>query len=168
MVLKLLPVQVEIDLITEATSSIITPEVVKSFAQAAGDFTNVAPFCLLTARASFIRLVMLFTRRVRFGIYETIVGTTADDFLSSYSFAQRLQTLSCSSLDLSLAQRERCDSSLRTPDPSSSFITPLNQTDYDENLCRAVACEMLARRIIHSLPADKLQSVMRLVLHLLT
>ena len=32
--------------------------------------------------------------------------------------------------------------------------------DYDENLCRAMACEVLARRIIHALPVEHLPSVM--------
>lgn len=36
----------------------------------------------------------------------------------------------------------------------------LNPPDYDESLCRATACEVLARRIIHTLPADRLESVM--------
>lgn len=33
-------------------------------------------------------------------------------------------------------------------------------TDYDENVCRALACEVLARRIVHSLPMETLQTVM--------
>jgi hypothetical protein len=57
MVFKLIPVQVSLDLITEPTSSILTPVVILAFAEAAGDFTNVSPFCLLTARSSFIRFV---------------------------------------------------------------------------------------------------------------
>lgn len=35
-----------------------------------------------------------------------------------------------------------------------------NPADYDENLCRATAAEVLARRIVHNLPIDKLESVM--------
>lgn len=36
----------------------------------------------------------------------------------------------------------------------------LNPPDYDESICRATACEVLARRIIHNLPPDRLESVM--------
>ena len=36
----------------------------------------------------------------------------------------------------------------------------LNPPDYDESLCRATACEVLARRIIHTIPPDRLESVM--------
>jgi hypothetical protein len=39
----------------------------------------------------------------------------------------------------------------------------LQPTDYDEHMCRAIACEILAMRIIHTLPSDKLQSVMSCV-----
>jgi hypothetical protein len=35
-----------------------------------------------------------------------------------------------------------------------------NPADYDENLCRATACEVLARRIVHTIPQDRLESVM--------
>lgn len=36
----------------------------------------------------------------------------------------------------------------------------LNPPDYDESLCRATACEVLARRIVHIVPTDRLESVM--------
>lgn len=36
----------------------------------------------------------------------------------------------------------------------------INGPDYDECLCRATACEVLARRIIHNLPPDRLENVM--------
>lgn len=35
-----------------------------------------------------------------------------------------------------------------------------NPADYDENLCRATACEVLARRLVHNLPGGRLESVM--------
>lgn len=35
-----------------------------------------------------------------------------------------------------------------------------NPTDYGENRCRAAACEMLARRLVHRVPPNRLQSVM--------
>jgi len=41
---KLLPVEVEISNISDATSSIITPEVIKAFADAGGDFAEAIPF----------------------------------------------------------------------------------------------------------------------------
>jgi hypothetical protein len=41
---KLLPVQVEISDISDATSSIITPEVIEAFANCGGDFGEAVPF----------------------------------------------------------------------------------------------------------------------------
>ncbi|KAG8952607.1 hypothetical protein FRC04_003968 [Tulasnella sp. 424] len=35
-----------------------------------------------------------------------------------------------------------------------------NPSDYDENLARAVACEVLARRIVHSMPEERIYAVM--------
>ena len=35
-----------------------------------------------------------------------------------------------------------------------------NPADYDENVCRATACEALARRIVHNLPSGRLEAVM--------
>ena len=35
-----------------------------------------------------------------------------------------------------------------------------NPPDFDESVCRATACEVLARRIVHNLPVDRLESVM--------
>ncbi|KAI5124740.1 hypothetical protein M0805_005375 [Coniferiporia weirii] len=35
-----------------------------------------------------------------------------------------------------------------------------NPADYDENYCRAIACEVLARRIVHGAPSDRLTSIM--------
>lgn len=44
----------------------------------------------------------------------------------------------------------------------ATFITDgyNSPADYDESMCRAVACEVLARRIVHNLPTDRLESVM--------
>jgi hypothetical protein len=36
----------------------------------------------------------------------------------------------------------------------------LNPPDYGESVCRATACEVLARRIVHTLDPDRLESVM--------
>ncbi|WWC60249.1 uncharacterized protein I303_102815 [Kwoniella dejecticola CBS 10117] len=94
LILKLLPVEVELSQISDATSSIITPEVIAAFARAGGDFGEAVPFCLLRAKATFMK--------------------------EAYA----------------------------------------NPADYDENLCRAVAAECLARRIVHNLPVDRLESVM--------
>jgi hypothetical protein len=41
---KLLPVEVELSAITDATSSIITPEVIETFAKCGGDFGEAVPF----------------------------------------------------------------------------------------------------------------------------
>ncbi|WWC97015.1 hypothetical protein V866_003892 [Kwoniella sp. B9012] len=94
LILKLLPVEVELSQISDATSSIITPEVIEAFAKAGGDFGESVPFCLLRAKATFMK--------------------------EAYA----------------------------------------NPADYDENLCRATAAECLARRIVHNLPVDRLESVM--------
>lgn len=53
LVLRLLPLTVEDDDITAANGSILTPEAVKSFALAGGDFSDAVPYCLLVARQSF-------------------------------------------------------------------------------------------------------------------
>ncbi|WVO13318.1 hypothetical protein L204_100932 [Cryptococcus depauperatus] len=94
MILKLLPVEVEMSQITDATSSVITPEVIESFARSGGDFGEVVPFALLRVKAIF----------------------TAE----AYS----------------------------------------NPADWGESLCRGTAAEVLARRIVHTLPIDRLESVM--------
>lgn len=44
MATRLLPVEVEVNTITDATSSIITPEVVRAFRKAGGDFEEAVPF----------------------------------------------------------------------------------------------------------------------------
>ncbi|WVF67133.1 hypothetical protein IAT40_001878 [Kwoniella sp. CBS 6097] len=94
LILRLLPVEVELSQISDATSSIITPEVIESFAKAGGDFGEAVPFCLLRAKATFMK--------------------------EAYA----------------------------------------NPADYDENLCRGTAAEVLARRIVHNLAVDRLESVM--------
>ncbi|WRT65647.1 uncharacterized protein IL334_002592 [Kwoniella shivajii] len=94
LILRLLPVEVEVSDISDATSSIITPEVIEAFGQCGGDFGECIPFCLLRAKATFMK--------------------------EAYA----------------------------------------NPADYDENLCRATAAECLARRIVHNLPVDRLESVM--------
>ncbi|KIR69162.1 calcium activated cation channel [Cryptococcus bacillisporus CA1873] len=94
MIIKLLPVEVGLSQITDATSSVITPEVISSFAKSGGDFGKAVPFALLRVKAIF------------------------------------------------MAEAHN------------------NPADYDENLCRATAAEVLARRIVHNLPIDKLESIM--------
>ncbi|BEJ15939.1 hypothetical protein CspHIS471_0505440 [Cutaneotrichosporon sp. HIS471] len=91
---RLLPIQVELEDITSPTSGIVTPEVVKAFYEAGGDFKEAVPFCLLRARQMFIK-----------------EGN-------------------------------------------------LNQADYEENMCRATACEMIARRITHMVSRHRLPSIM--------
>jgi hypothetical protein len=36
----------------------------------------------------------------------------------------------------------------------------INPPDWDESVCRAIACEVLARRIVHTFSDDRLDSVM--------
>lgn len=92
MILKLLPVEVDPEAITESTSSIITPAVIEAFAKCGGDFASAVPWSLLKSRASF-----------------------------------RKEALN-------------------------------NPADYDECMCRSIACEVLARRIVHNLSMDQLES----------
>ncbi|EJD53958.1 calcium activated cation channel [Auricularia subglabra TFB-10046 SS5] len=91
---KLLPVEVPPESISEPMSRIVTPEVVKVYQDAAGDFGEALPYCLLRARQTFSR------------------------------------------------DAER------------------NAADYDENIGRATTCEVLARRITHLVPPDRLMAVM--------
>jgi len=82
------------DDLSEPTSSIITPEVIRAYAKCGGDFGEAVPFCLLRARQSFL------------------------------------------------------------------VDAKNNPADFDENMVRSVACEVLARRVVHTLPVDRLESVM--------
>lgn len=91
---KLLPVEVDEKSIDDPTSRIITPNVISAFSDAAGDFVDALPYCLLRARADFM--------------------------LEAY----------------------------------------LNTADFGENRGRAVACEVLARRIVHQSPPEKITSLM--------
>ena len=51
MTTRLLPVEVEISDISDATSSIITPEVIQAYAQCGGDFAEAIPFWCVAATA---------------------------------------------------------------------------------------------------------------------
>ncbi|KAI1796187.1 calcium activated cation channel [Ganoderma leucocontextum] len=92
--LKLLPVEVPLDTISDPTSRIITPHVIDAYIAAAGDFTDALPYCLLRARKEFI------------------------------------------------------------------FDANHNPADYGENECRATACEVLARRVVHCAPPEKISTIM--------
>ncbi|KAJ7228413.1 hypothetical protein GGX14DRAFT_612754 [Mycena pura] len=92
--LTLLPVEVEPESINEPTSRVITPQVIKAYYDAAGDFVQALPYCLLRARAEFM------------------------------------------------------------------YDADHNPADYGENLGRATACEVLARRIVHISPPDTLNEIM--------
>ncbi|OJA19294.1 hypothetical protein AZE42_00451 [Rhizopogon vesiculosus] len=90
----LLPVEVDEDSINDPTSRIITPNVISAFSDAAGDFVEALPYCLLRAHAEFMK--------------------------EAYR----------------------------------------NPADFGENRGRAVACEVLARRIVHQSSAEKVKSLM--------
>ncbi|KAH9943256.1 uncharacterized protein BXZ73DRAFT_87627 [Epithele typhae] len=92
--LKLLPIEVSPDSISEPTSRIITSRVINAYIAAAGDFVEPLPYCLLLARKQFM-------------------------------------------LDAN-----------KYP------------ADYEENEGRAVACEVLARRVIHYAPPEKISTMM--------
>ncbi|KZV77107.1 calcium activated cation channel [Peniophora sp. CONT] len=85
----LLPLEVAPASINDPTSRVITPEVIATYMAAAGDLTEALPYCLLRARADFMKMANS------------------------------------------------------------------DAADYDENLGRATACEVLARRIVHKAPSDK-------------
>ncbi|OAX44017.1 hypothetical protein K503DRAFT_846787 [Rhizopogon vinicolor AM-OR11-026] len=90
----LLPVEVDEESINDPTSRIITPNVISAFSDAAGDFVEALPYCLLRAHAEFMK--------------------------EAYR----------------------------------------NPADFGENRGRAVACEVLARRIVHQSSAEKVKSLM--------
>ncbi|KAH9850782.1 hypothetical protein C2E23DRAFT_887118 [Lenzites betulinus] len=54
MTLKLLPVEVSPDSISDPTSRVITPQVINAYIDAAGDFMEALPYCLLRARKEFL------------------------------------------------------------------------------------------------------------------
>lgn len=54
LVTKLLPVEVEVDAISDATSSIITPQVINAFAQCGGDFAEAVPFWYVHVQTTYI------------------------------------------------------------------------------------------------------------------
>ncbi|KAI0660794.1 hypothetical protein C8Q70DRAFT_972498 [Cubamyces menziesii] len=54
MTLKLLPVEVPPDSISDPMSRIITPQVINAYIEAAGDFMEALPYCLLRARKEFL------------------------------------------------------------------------------------------------------------------
>ncbi|KAJ7129408.1 calcium activated cation channel [Mycena epipterygia] len=92
--LALLPVEVDPESINDPTSRVITPQVIKTYHAAAGDFVDALPYCLLRARAEFM------------------------------------------------------------------WDADHNPADYGENLGRATACEVLARRIVHIAPPETLNAIM--------
>ncbi|KAH9482548.1 Calcium channel YVC1 [Psilocybe cubensis] len=92
--LTLLPVEADIESISEPTSRIITPQVISAYKAAAGDFTEALPYCLLRARAEFI------------------------------------------------------------------WDANHNPADYGENRGRAIACEVLARRIVHLAEPSRVKDIM--------
>ncbi|KAF9569112.1 calcium activated cation channel [Agrocybe pediades] len=92
--LALLPVEVDVESISEATSRVITPQVISAYKAAAGDFSEALPYCLIRARAEFM------------------------------------------------------------------WDANHNPADYGENLGRAIACEVLARRIVHLTEPDRINAIM--------
>ncbi|CAK5275367.1 unnamed protein product [Mycena citricolor] len=92
--LTLLPVEVDPASISGPTSRVITPQVIKAYKAAAGDFHEALPYCLLRARTEFL------------------------------------------------------------------YDADHNPADYGENIGRATACEVLARRIVHAAPPDALNTIM--------
>ncbi|KAF9226676.1 hypothetical protein BS17DRAFT_800677 [Gyrodon lividus] len=92
--LKLLPLEVDVKCINDPTSRIITPQVISAYIDAAGDFADALPYCLLRAHSEFIR------------------------------------------------------------------EANHNPADHGENSGRAVACEVIARRIVHQSPVDRIIPLM--------
>lgn len=88
--LRLLPIEVDVKSLSVPGSRIITPQVISAYVDAAGDFYNELPYCLLIAHAGFI------------------------------------------------------------------WDANHNPADHGENLGRAVACEVLARRIVHQSSSEKM------------
>ncbi|KDQ08892.1 hypothetical protein BOTBODRAFT_165491 [Botryobasidium botryosum FD-172 SS1] len=91
--LTLLPLEVDVDALTEPASYIITREVINAYSKAAGDFSAVLPYALLLARQSFI------------------------------------------------------------------WDAGVNTADYEENIARAKACEVIARRLVHAVPQEQIHAI---------
>ncbi|KAF8605353.1 calcium activated cation channel [Ceratobasidium sp. AG-I] len=92
--LTLMPLETSVEDITDPTSRVITPAVISAYIEAAGDFGEALPYCLLRARQSFM------------------------------------------------------------------WDANHNTADYGENVGRALACETLARRVLHTVPPDRLDDIM--------
>ncbi|KAL6305806.1 hypothetical protein BKA93DRAFT_816703 [Sparassis latifolia] len=92
--LKLLPVEVPVESINDPTSRVITLQVISAYIDAAGDFLDALPYCLLRAHKDF-----------------------------------------------------RWDANH-------------NPADYEENTCRATACEVLARRVVHQAGPDRISHML--------
>ncbi|KAG8717126.1 hypothetical protein FRC08_008161 [Ceratobasidium sp. 394] len=92
--LTLLPLEVSPEEITNPTSRITTPAVISAYIEAAGDFGEALPYCLLRARQSFM------------------------------------------------------------------WDANHDTADYGENIGRAIACETLARRMLHTIPSERLDDIM--------
>ncbi|CAE6531293.1 unnamed protein product [Rhizoctonia solani] len=92
--IKLLPLEVEMDVITDPTSRVITPAVISAYIEGAGDFGEALPYCLLRARQTFV------------------------------------------------------------------WDANHDAANYGENMSRAMACETLARRVLHTVPPDRLDDIM--------
>ncbi|KAI9513256.1 calcium activated cation channel [Russula earlei] len=90
----LLPLEVHPTSINDPTSRVITPKVIYTYIEAAGNLVEALPYCLLRARRDF----MIEANR--------------------------------------------------------------NAADYGENRGRAVACEVLARRIVHNAPVDRIPAIL--------
>ncbi|KAI0082361.1 calcium activated cation channel [Panus rudis PR-1116 ss-1] len=94
MTLTLLPIEVPLESLNDPTSRVITPQVISAYIDAAGDFVEALPYCLLRARKEFI------------------------------------------------------------------YDANHNPADYEENMGRAIACEVLARRVVHRAPPDRITSML--------
>lgn len=53
--LMLDPLTVDQESLTDPTSSVITPDVIRAYGKCGGDFAEAIPFCLLRAKSTFLR-----------------------------------------------------------------------------------------------------------------
>ncbi len=131
MTLKLLPVQVPLDSISDPTSRIITPQVINAYISAAGDFMEAVSTL----------------RHASMPVSETPVHSCRTVCCAHEKNSYTRPTTTRLTTTKTKAE-VRC--------PATPFHCPL----YVLILFEATACEVLARRVVHQAPPEKIPAIM--------